>query len=51
MRLENSELQIEVAKIINDSRYQKKLARDNLGVIAADEFLILFEQDLPDSSK
>lgn len=51
---ENASLVSEIHKIQNSPRYQKKLARKHLGVIAKDEYLILFSQDssadlIPDS--
>ncbi len=49
--LENSELKSEILKIRKDNKYQRKLARDHLGVIAEDEFVILFEEDLEHPSK
>ncbi len=39
---ENRELKAEITKIHADSNYQRLLAKEHLGVIAADEFLILF---------
>ena len=39
---ENKELKLEVARIQLDKNYQRQLAKEHLGVIAADEFLILF---------
>lgn len=39
---ENKELRTEITKIQFDKNYQKQLAKEHLGVIAADEFLILF---------
>ena len=32
-----------------DKAYQKQLAKEHLGVIAADEFLILFAGEVPES--
>ncbi len=45
LRIENAELTQEIHKIKTSVRYQKKLARDHLGVIAQDEYLVLFTKD------
>lgn len=42
---ENEELKAEISRIHVDANYQRQLAKEHLGVIAADEFLILFAQD------
>lgn len=42
---ENEELKAEISRIHVDPGYQRQLAKEHLGVIAADEFLILFAQD------
>jgi len=42
---ENEELKAEISRIHVDPSYQRQLAKEHLGVIAADEFLILFAQD------
>jgi cell division protein FtsB len=39
---ENASLKTEITRIQVDKNYQRFLAKDHLGVIAADEFLILF---------
>lgn len=39
---ENQSLKTEITRIQVDKNYQRYLAKDHLGVIAADEFLILF---------
>lgn len=39
---ENQKIEKEIVKIKTDSNYQKHLAKEHLGVIASDEFLILF---------
>jgi cell division protein FtsB len=46
---ENRELKTEITKIQNDPGFQRQLAKEHLGVIAVDEFLILFagESDEP----
>ncbi|MBF0314366.1 MAG: septum formation initiator family protein [Oligoflexia bacterium] len=43
---ENERLFQEILKIKNDQQYQKKLARDTLGVIAPEEFLVLFANEV-----
>lgn len=52
IRTENKELQTEITRIQVDKNYQKQLAKEHLGVIAVDEFLILFagETSEPESS-
>lgn len=45
---ENSGLITEIHRIKTEPAYQKKLAREHLGVIAADEYLILFAQESSD---
>lgn len=47
---ENKELRTEITKIQLDRNYQKQLAKEHLGVIAADEFLILFAGESTSSS-
>jgi cell division protein FtsB len=42
IRNENKELKTEITRIQVDRNYQRQLAKEHLGVIAADEFLILF---------
>lgn len=42
---ENAQLVTEIHQIQTSPKYQKKLARDHLGVIAQDEYLILFAKD------
>lgn len=42
---ENDQLRYEINRIKTDARYQKFLAREHLGVIASDEFLILFAKE------
>jgi cell division protein FtsB len=48
---ENRELRHEIDKIKYDKSYQRLLAKEHLGVIAADEFLILFAGETPDPSE
>lgn len=48
---ENQELKAEISRIQLDRNYQKQLAKEHLGVIAADEFLILFAGESATSSE
>lgn len=48
---ENKELKSEIGRIQLDRSYQKQLAKEHLGVIAADEFLILFAGETEEASK
>jgi cell division protein FtsB len=50
IQIENREIQTEVTRIQLDRNYQKQLAKEHLGVIAADEFLILFAGETPEPS-
>jgi cell division protein FtsB len=50
IKAENDSLGKEVSRIQTDRSYQKHLAKEHLGVIAADEFLILFAGESSDSS-
>jgi len=45
IKKENMLLVHEIERMQNDSAYQKKLVRDNLGFIAEDEFLVLFPKE------
>lgn len=45
LKLENKELEAEIHKIRISPQYQKKIAREHLGVIAKDEYLVLFSSD------
>lgn len=47
---ENASLKTEIAKIQVDKNFQRQLAKEHLGVIAADEFLILFAGENAESS-
>jgi cell division protein FtsB len=47
---ENKSLKTEISRIQLDKNYQRHLAKDHLGVIAADEFLILFAGETDESS-
>lgn len=42
IKKENMQLVREIERMRSDTGFQKKLVRDNLGFIAADEFLVLF---------
>ncbi len=46
---ENKSLRTEIVKIQSDKNYQRQLAKEHLGVIAVDEFLILFAGELPEA--
>lgn len=46
---ENKSLKTEITKIQVDKNYQRQLAKEHLGVIAADEFLILFAGESDDA--
>jgi cell division protein FtsB len=45
---ENKSLRTEIVKIQSDRNYQRQLAKEHLGVIAVDEFLILFAGETPE---
>lgn len=45
LKSENVSMASEIKKIKTNSSYQKKLAREHLGVIAKDEYLVLFAKD------
>lgn len=45
IKKENMQLVHEIERMQTDIAFQKKLVRDNLGFIAADEFLILFPKE------
>lgn len=51
LKAENSDLEKEITRINDDSSYQKKLVRKHLGVIASDEYLVLFARDRRHLSK
>lgn len=42
---ENKGLEGEIKKILHDSSYQKKIAREHLGAIAADEYMVIFSKE------
>ena len=42
LKSENKSLALEIKKMRTSPQYQKKIARDHLGVIAKDEYLVLF---------
>ncbi len=48
---ENKSLKTEITRIQVDKSYQRQLAKEHLGVIAVDEFLILFAGETPESSE
>jgi cell division protein FtsB len=48
---ENKELSTEITRIQVDRNFQRQLAKEHLGVIAADEFLILFAGESGESSE
>lgn len=48
---ENRDLKSEISRIQLDKNYQKQLAKEHLGVIAADEFLILFAGESSEEEK
>ena len=50
LKQQNDGLKSEIKQIKSSPRYQRKMAREHLGVIAKDEYLILFERDLDLSS-
>lgn len=50
LRQDNADLISEIHKIKTSPSYQRKLARDHLGVIAKDEYLILFAKESSISS-
>lgn len=45
IKKENMQLVREIERMQTDTAFQKRLVRDNLGFIAADEFLILFPKE------
>ncbi|MBC7537804.1 MAG: septum formation initiator family protein [Bacteriovorax sp.] len=45
IKKENMQLVHEIERMQTDTSFQKKLVRDNLGFIAADEFLVLFPKE------
>jgi len=47
---ENNELKSEISRIQVDKNFQRQLAKEHLGVIAADEFLILFAGETEENS-
>lgn len=50
VQVENKELKTEITRIGLDKNYQRQLAKEHLGVIAADEFLILFASESSEST-
>lgn len=51
IRDENKMLKTEIGRIQLDKNYQRHLAKDHLGVIAVDEFLILFAGETPEKTE
>lgn len=51
IRNENKDLKGEITRIQVDKNYQRQLAKEHLGVIAVDEFLILFAGESSDSNE
>lgn len=49
IQAENRDLKTEISRIQLDRNYQKQLAKEHLGVIAVDEFLILFAGESNDT--
>lgn len=47
---ENKDLKAEITRIQVDKNFQRQLAKEHLGVIAADEFLILFAGETPEGA-
>ena len=45
IKKENMQIVREIERMQTDTAFQKKLVRDNLGFIAADEFLVLFPKE------
>lgn len=45
LRAENAEIVNQIHKINTSPKYQKQLAREHLGVIAKDEYLVIFSSD------
>jgi len=50
IQTENKALKTEISRIQLDKNFQRQLAKEHLGVIAADEFLILFAGESQDST-
>lgn len=48
---ENKDIRAEISRIQIDKNYQRQLAKEHLGVIAGDEFLILFAGEIPDTAE
>lgn len=45
IKKENSEIVSEIHKIQTSPKYQRKVARDHLGVISSNEYLVIFSED------
>jgi cell division protein FtsB len=50
VRKENKDIKAEIGSIQMDRNYQRQLAKEHLGVIAADEFMILFAGESVDNN-
>lgn len=50
LEVENQQITAEISRINVDRNYQRQLAKEHLGVIAADEFLILFAGESTESA-
>lgn len=50
IQAENKGLKTEITRLQVDKNYQRQLAKEHLGVIAADEFLILFAGEVSDET-
>jgi cell division protein FtsB len=51
IQTENKSLKAEIARVQIDKNFQRQLAKESLGVIAADEFLILFAGESAESDE
>lgn len=51
IQTENKSLRTEITRIQVDKNYQRQLSKEHLGVIAADEFLILFAGESAESEE
>lgn len=45
VKKENTELRSEIRKIKTSPKYQRKVAREHLGVISSNEYLVIFAKD------
>jgi cell division protein FtsB len=51
IRKENKSLITEISRVKIDKNFQRQLAKESLGVIAADEFLVLFAGESAESEE